>query len=947
MIARIVLFLLCVGISFTSQAHYARSIQVDPQLESLSLRPTLYYQITDDTLEIEEFLLNPARHHAFQLVEEKEKLQIDTGQAVWLFVRLQYHGEIPLDTIIHYDFPLADQVTKVLLDRQSNRFQHHYHTGSDYPYDERLLPYPSFAFPLHLNPGQEIDVFLKIQDAGLVPLRLELWQQDSFRAAQNQLNLVAGIIYGLLIAVVLYNLYLLIRRRHISYLYQAGCYFSFGLIIATLNGQAFAYIWPNQPEINSAILYILAGSTLLCLNQFTYQALSSFKRQPWYILFLLNQALSLILLFTPLYASGQLRVHLLLTCALTVLISNCFVSFAHFLQGHGKARFFALLWLFLLISGGLIMLSEFGLLQLPMMWYEVALAALILSIACISYHYGHQNNHDALLPSSRTQQIKQLCGEALFAQSQGAVVIASETGRLLLANDSFYNLIGATTESTAKLDLQLDELLPEWPLPKTQGMESTAALTLELQNTYGDSFFITATTDMFFGPALEKMFCIKIQPLSDEDFAKTKISQLNELDNLTTLLNQTAFHNKLDSWLHSAEPGCLLQIDLIDFKRINEQCDQAAGDALLRQIATKLRHELPEATLARLSADKFGVLLPGKSSQEIFVLSYRLLDVLRGYRFIWQQHIFRMNASIGVVSKEHLSDNAEQALIILEQSCQQAKNKGSNRIHLFHPADQIDSVSEFAQQEWEHKLRSALTNNQLILNIQFIHQPEQPVQSRYEVLLRLRAEAGHLIPAANFIYAARRANLTQRLDRWVIERYFAWLYQHPAHLEQSSLCHINISAASIMDPDFKFFITEQLRLYKIPTTKICFEFDEYIAVEYLNDTIAFIKHVHELGCLVCLDNFGSGLSVFSYLKQLPIDMLKIDRSVTKNITTDPLNQAVLRCIIELAGSMKIQPIATHIETEEAYQLIRSYGLSLCQGFHLSKPCLLTEAYLQQ
>lgn len=951
MIARIAVILFCILFSCITQAHYAKSRVIDQQLEQLSLRDTLYFQITDDTIEVEDFLLNPALHHAFQLVGEQKKAQVEPGQVVWLFVRLQYSGNTPLNSIIHYDFPLADQVTKVLFDRQQQRLLQHYHTGSDYPFAERLLPSPSFAFPLTLEPSQEVDIFLKIQDAGLVPLQLNVWQQEHFNAAQTQLSLIEGIIQGLLLALVLYNCYLLLRRQRLLYLYQAGCYLSLSLVIATLSGQAFAHIWPNQPEINSAILYVLSGLTLLCLNQFTYLALSSFQRLPWRWLFLLNQFLSLSLLFSPLFADGQLRVLLLLVCSLTVLISNSFVSFTHFLQGHVTARFFALAWLCLLLCGGLLMVSEFGLLQLPLLWNQGLLAVLIISMTLISYHYAHhQDTSDTSSHAGAPSLSQQSFGQLFFQQSNDAIFVTSETGQLLQANSRFYDLTGltaATSEQAARSTTTLlDKILPDWALLFPQVIQEDAPVIMQLHPDQAADNFVAVTAEFLSMPGkeAEKVVCAKLVPLSEEAYSKLRQQQLNETDNLTGLLNQSSFMALLQQALSANKAGALLQIDLIDFRRINDQCEQAAGDALLRQVAAKLQQELTNQPLARLSADTFVAYLPDKGSQEAFIQSYRLLDELRGFRFIWQEHIFRFHISIGVLNLTPSDSDANLALEKVAQACQQAKRKGYNRIHMHQQDDDEQPIKLSEQVEWETKVRDAVNNNKFVLNLQYLKPLKPEEKSRYEVLLRYRADAGHLISAANFMPAARKAHLTQRIDRWVIEHYFAWLYQHQVQLNQTACSHLNISAASIIDPDFIHFVADRLHHYQLDANTICFEVDEYIAVEFLSSTVTFIQQARDLGCLICLDNFGSGLSTFNLLKQLPLDYLKIDANIMRKLTNEPLNMAVIRCIIDMAKSMGIEPIAPFIETEETYQLMKDYGVTLFQGYHLSKPCLLTEAF---
>ncbi|MCH8536548.1 MAG: EAL domain-containing protein [Alkalimonas sp.] len=947
----LIIILLCAA--FAAQAHYAQRFSFDENLEQLHLESKLYYQVTSNTLDIEEFLLNPAQHHAFSLREDLQRVQIDDSEAVWLFIRLHYTGKAPLTTILHYNFPLADQITFYQLDRRQQRLIKEHHTGSDYPFSERILPYTGFAFPLEFQPGQEIDVLFKVQDAGLVPLRLSLWQYRDFTASQSQLTLAEGVINGLLFAIALYNLFLLVRTKQLHYLYQAGFYISLTLVLATINGQAFAVLWPFHPEINSAILYVLSGITLFCLNQFTYLALSSFRQQPWRWLFYLNQAFSLLLLFSPLFADGQLRVHLLMYCSLFVLISNCFVCFAHFIQGHVKARFFALVWLCLLICGSLLMLSELGQFQFSPLIYKSLLAFIIISMTLISYYFSLSNDereHVAL-----PQQQKRLTNhhyQTAFQHLPGINFIVSPQGRLLSANERFCQLFAAEfsfneASNTATPDLQ--SVLPEWSSLLAYQTNQTNPIETKARSKNGDLLNVLVRLQPL-NDAMHGHFLLgSIELLNAQQLSYQPVPR-NQQDTLTGLANRAAFITYLDSFLSGkhAGTGCVMQVTIVDFQSIQQTCDHTASNALLRQVATKLQQELPEdSLLSRLDHDQFIALLEHKETQEAFILAYRLLDVLREFRFIWQEQIFTININIGLVD---IKASKLTAMPILEQAdtaCRLAQRKGPNRIHLYyepltdHPRELPD------HNHWRKLIHHALQHNQFILCVQFIHSDRVSSARQYEVLLRLKGTDGNLISANNFLNVAKKAGLLYEIDRWVIEYYFSWLQQNSTHLHASDLCHINISAASIKDPNFSDYIRSQLDHYAITAEKICFEISEYVAIEFLTSTVSFIKAVQEAGCKVCLDNFGSGFSAFSFLQHLPVDFIKIDGSIIRQISNDKLSYAVTKGIIEVAQSLNIRLIAAHVESEDILHSLQGLNIQYVQGYHLSKPGLLTEAYDQQ
>lgn len=948
LIVRSSLIFLLLVISFTAQSHYAQHFPFDHSLDQQPLESKLYYQVTADNLSIEDFLLSPAQHHAFQLREYKQRIQIKEHEAVWLFIRLHYTGKTEFNALLHYNFPLVDHITFFQIDRQNQRLRHHYHTGSDYPFSERLLAYPGFAFPIKFQPGEEIDVIFKIQDAGLVPLQLSLWQHEAFTASQSQLSLVEGIISGLLFAIALYNLFLLVRRKQLHYLYQAGFYISLTLVLATISGQGFAVLWPYHPEINSAILYILSGITLFCLNQFTYLALSSFRQKPWHWLFYLNQGFSLLVLFSPLFANGQLRVHVLIYCSLFVLISNCFICFAHFIQGHVKARFFALAWLCLLMCGCLLMLAELGQLQITPMLYKSLLAFFIVNMALTSFYFSSHNNGEYKTDTqSRSNAYSHYF--TAFHQLPGTHFIVSSQGKLISANERFCQLLTAEfafseASSTAKPDLQW--VFPEWLLLLSSSSLEGNQLDTEARNQQGEMIRVLVSMQQLRDPLPGNYILGTIELAKNKQYPLTSMS-LNEQDRITHLANKDAFTHYLSLYFNRKIPsyGCLLQLDIVDFKRVNKQCGESVGNALLRQVAGKLKQELPVGTLlSRLVGDQFIAFIEHKETQEAFILSYRILDVLRGFRFIWQEHIFTVHTNIGLVNARGIELKVPKLMQQAHSACLLAKRKGPDRIHLFHEplTENLQPMPD--HDHWHKLIQHALQHNQFILCTQNIHKRSNQSSDCYEVLIRMRGTDGNLINAKNFYGIAKQSGLVSELDRWVLEHYFSWLQKHPEHLTSFKRCHINISPASINDPNFGTYVLSQLQHYEIPANKVCFEVNEYIAIEFLTSTMSFITTVQQAGCKVCLDNFGTGFSAFDFLQHLPVNYIKIDGSIIKEIATKKLSHAIAKSIIDVAHSQAIELIAAHVESEDVLAAIEALGIDYAQGIYLNKPQLLTETY---
>ncbi|WP_224095907.1 EAL domain-containing protein [Nostoc sp. MS1] len=424
-------------------------------------------------------------------------------------------------------------------------------------------------------------------------------------------------------------------------------------------------------------------------------------------------------------------------------------------------------------------------------------------------------------------------------------------------------------------------------------------------------------------------------------------------DSLTRLANRREFENRLVQAVTSAQTSeaqhVLCYLDLDQFKIINDTCGHVAGDELLCQVASLFQTYIrPHDTLARLGGDEFGIILNNCSVNAALLITHQLREAVQNFRFVWKQDkIFNLSISIGLVAISIDTDNANGALSVADAACYVAKNQGRNRIHVYQTND-LELTKQRSEMLWVGRITQALEDNRFRLYYQSIIPlaPTYHLTEHYEVLLRLIDETGKVVSPMTFIPAAERYNLMQNIDRWVIHTFFANLAQYrnsqyPDFLSlkhsRSCLYTINLSGASINDEQFINFVCEQFISHQIPPTTICFEITETVAIKNLGKAAQFIRSLKEFGCCFALDDFGSGMSSFAYLKNLPVDYLKIDGSFVKNIVEEPVNLAMVDAINKIGQVMGLKTIAEFVENNTVLEVIQNLGVDYAQGYGIAQP----------
>lgn len=416
-------------------------------------------------------------------------------------------------------------------------------------------------------------------------------------------------------------------------------------------------------------------------------------------------------------------------------------------------------------------------------------------------------------------------------------------------------------------------------------------------------------------------------------------------DPLTGLINRREFERRLTEALHQANLDnsnhSLLYLDLDQFKIINDTCGHVAGDALLQQLRHVLQDRLRQNdSLARLGGDEFGVLLQHCHSDHALKVAESMRQAIQDFLFVWEGKSFSLGVSIGAVGIDRHSGGISSLLSAADSACYLAKHRGRNQVQLYKQTDD-ELNSQHSEMHWVNRLKEALNNDRFELFCQPIVTTARTEadQHYFEILLRLREENGDLIPPGAFLPAAERYDLIVQLDSWVVDHAFDYLQQwgHPEKLRFA----INLSCKSLGDTDFLNHIDNRLRRGDIEGHEICFEVTESAAISSLSSTRFFMESLKLLGCYFSLDDFGRGMSSFSYLKNLPVNHVKIDGALIRDIVDDPICRAIVNAINQVAHTMQLKTIAEFVQNQQILDELQQLEIDYVQGSHIGMPFSLT------
>jgi diguanylate cyclase (GGDEF)-like protein/PAS domain S-box-containing protein len=412
-------------------------------------------------------------------------------------------------------------------------------------------------------------------------------------------------------------------------------------------------------------------------------------------------------------------------------------------------------------------------------------------------------------------------------------------------------------------------------------------------------------------------------------------------DALTGLVNRPEFERRLERVLRNAmstqTEHALCYLDLDQFKIINDSCGHGAGDELLRQVAVILGEAVRKRdTVGRLGGDEFGILMEHCSLHQANRVAQQVRQRIAEHRFRWNEHVFGLGISIGLVQITEASGSMANLFKHADAACYVAKEHGRNRVHVYDPGD-ITMERRRGEMRWVSRLTTALNDARFKVQLQPTRILDGRAAPEYvEVLVRLPDHDRVHVPG-EFLPAAERYNLASRIDRWVFDYVLEWYKAQRLRINPDALFAINLSAASLSDESLLEWIEGRFSRLGVPPERFCFEITETAAIGTMARAQQFFQALRARGCHLALDDFGSGLSSFSYLRNMPVDFLKIDGQFVRDCVSDPIDLAMVRSINDIGHVIGVQTVAEFVETEEIAELMRQIGVDYAQGHAISRP----------
>ncbi len=552
-----------------------------------------------------------------------------------------------------------------------------------------------------------------------------------------------------------------------------------------------------------------------------------------------------------------------------------------------------------------------------------------------------------------TRYEKQLAEVTLETIAEG-VIVTSISGQILKLNSAAEALLDVALDEVSRQPVE--QILPinignpgEHRHPVHAALENdrmTLIPSTEITTANRKTFHLEGSVSVI--PDVDGLAIGTILLFRDVTVHHKMVEQIHHYatyDQLTSLINRREFETRLQNTLDNAikqhQCHALCYFDLDQFKIVNDSCGHAAGDELLSQLSQLLcRRVRDRDTLSRIGGDEFGLLLENCPLENALKIAESLRLDVENFRFDWQGKVFRIGVSIGLVMITDESISVDDLLSAADQACYAAKEQGRNRIKVYTESDQ-QLLLRSSEMKWVTRLQDALANDHFVLFYQPIVSTRDTSpfdkSSYYEILLRLRDSDDDTLPPGSFMPAAERYGVMASIDRWVIQNYFQWLNQNPQHVVALQRCSINLSGQSLGDESLLGFISEQINEYKIPAEKLCFEITETAAISNFPDALRFITEMRKLKVQFSLDDFGTGLSSFGYIKELPVDNIKIDGAFIKNILTDKIDSALVSAIVDIGRTMKKGTIAEFVESMDVFEYIRELGVDYAQGYGIARP----------
>ncbi|MCG8316964.1 MAG: EAL domain-containing protein [Pseudomonadales bacterium] len=924
------------------------TVVLNPSVSSYDLsRRIEFVEDRNHLLGINDFVQRNSMHFDWQVSYQTPNFGY-TRSAYWFRVRLQNLSAVDDTLLIELPYSLLDAIDLYFAD--GNKVLKRFSTGDSDNFSSRPILHRHFVFPFIETKTNELDLYIRVATNGTLELPLILWRQDAFWEKEQPVLIIKGAYYGIIFIMVIYNLFIYVSVKESSYFYYVCYALSLVLFQLAIDGIAYQFFWPTASGWHGASFIIFTAFTLcfLCLFSNSFLKLQQRNRIASQIL-LLGSIVMLFAALSSLLLPYSIAIKLVVGLSLPISVSCFVIGLYMLLQGVTIARYFIVAWSAFLTGIVALALSKIGLLPINFITTNALQIGSALEVVLFSLALADRINSDKREKLTAKQDaIDNLRKfKSLYENAIEGIFQCTLEGDFVSVNPSMAKFMGYKSCDDFMRGIRGDKHRSfldsnHYHEFRRAVLEQGQVLNYEAQGHRKDGtpFWCSLSAKLASDNLIEGF----VVDVTDRKTSEEQLSFLARHDPLTGLVNRREFEIRLEKALlaarHEFISQGLLYMDLDQFKLVNDTCGHIAGDELLRQITIQLQQHMRSGdTLARLGGDEFGVLLENCSRVDMNRVAHKLRQVIQDFRFVWDSKIFTLGVSIGLVPIDDKSESVKRILSLADAACYAAKDAGRNRVHEYSPED-WELASKQREMQWASRITQALEENQLVLYRQKISgissEVSPPPGAHYEILVRMLDGENEVFPGA-FIPAAERYNLMPALDRWVLGTLFKWLAEDPEASSELGECAVNLSGLTLGDDDFPLFLRDLFIRYPIPPEKICFEITETVAVTNLTKTIAFIHEFKQLGCKFSLDDFGSGFSSYGYLKNLPVDYLKVDGTFVKDICIDPIDFAMVESINRIGHVMGKKTIAEFVETEDVLEKLKTLGVDYAQGFWIAKP----------
>jgi len=528
------------------------------------------------------------------------------------------------------------------------------------------------------------------------------------------------------------------------------------------------------------------------------------------------------------------------------------------------------------------------------------------------------------------------------------VIVIDSKDRIKLVNPSAEKLFGDTEEDL--LDASIHEVLILYLNRQTTHIVDLNQL-LSRKQSLSSMFFYGpdrniielefSASPMIDMEAEDVGFVIILKDVSEYRKLRRKLSYEGSHDQLTGFLNRTAFEQRFENLVteenDSISQHVLAYLDVDQFRVVNDTCGNAAGDQLLKQVGNIIKsHVRKSDVLSRLSGDEFGIIMPFFVMERALQTIQKIIIEIQHSSFVWNEKDYEVTASIGVMAFGRISDEYPDYYSKVTTACFLAKQNGGNQYHFIDENDE-KVMAQQVSMDWVSGIMKGFNEDRFCLYVQpIVPMDDDITRNHYEVLIRYRDENDAIIEPGHFLPSAERYNLIERVDRWVVTSVIAWLQENSEKVREV-LFSINLSGRSIGSLAFHQFLHETLTKSNVDLNSLCFEITETSVVDNVERSVEFINSIKALGVKFSLDDFGTGLSSFSYLKQFPVDYLKIDGEFVRDISRDDTSYVFVRSMTEVGHCLDMKVIAEFVESDTMFDRLRQANVDFIQGYTVGKP----------